>query len=99
MIDFTRNFFLPISQDQHAAVSERLAHFMPINGPVMGPADLAKVLDDDDSDAKAVLQKINARKVLSTEMGSSGLNSESVNGYTLILEKGRLGMKKEIGVA
>ncbi|KDQ23701.1 hypothetical protein PLEOSDRAFT_1108187 [Pleurotus ostreatus PC15] len=99
MIDFTRNFFLPISQDQHAAVSERLGHFMPINGPVMGPDDLAKVLDDDDSDAKAVLQKINARKVLSTEMGSSGLNSESVNGYTLILEKGRLGMKKEIGVA
>lgn len=96
MIDFTRNFFLPLSQDQYADVGERFGQFTEINGPVMGPDDLAKVLDDDDSDAKAVLQRINALKVLSNEMGSSGLNSEAVNGYTLVVEKGRLGMKKVI---
>ncbi|KAF7433146.1 Flavin-dependent halogenase armH5 [Pleurotus ostreatus] len=96
MIDFTRNFFLPVSQDQYADVGERFGQFTEINGPVMGPDDLAKVLDDDDSDAKAVLQRINALKVLSNEMGSSGLNSEAVNGYTLVVEKGRLGMRKVI---
>ncbi|KAJ8495367.1 hypothetical protein ONZ45_g12901 [Pleurotus djamor] len=94
MIEFTRNFFLPISEEQYAHANERFSHLTAINGPVMGPEDLKKVLDEDDSDAKAVLQRINALKVLSNEVGSSGFTSEAVNGYTMVMERGKLGLAK-----
>ncbi|KXN84312.1 Tryptophan 2-halogenase [Leucoagaricus sp. SymC.cos] len=94
MINFTRNFFLPITYEQYEDVNARFGHLTAINGPVMGPEDLAKVLDEDDSDAKAVLQRINALKVLSNEVGSSGFTSEAVNGYVMTMERGRLGLAK-----
>jgi flavine halogenase len=93
-LDFTRNLFTPTTREQYISVSKRVGNLIDLNGPVMGPEDLDKVLDAEDGDAKAVLQRINSLKVLRNDTSPESFTSEAVNGYVLRLERGQLGLIK-----
>ncbi|PSR75113.1 hypothetical protein PHLCEN_2v9298 [Hermanssonia centrifuga] len=94
MIEFTRHLFTPTTHQQFQDVSQRVGKLLDLSGPVMGPDDLAKVLDSEDSDAKAVLQRINSLKILSNDTSPDSFTSEAVNGYVVRLERGSLGLVK-----
>ncbi|KAJ7595788.1 FAD/NAD-binding domain-containing protein [Mycena floridula] len=95
MIEFTRNLFTPTTHDQMMAVGARVGKgLMALNGPVLGPADLEKVIGTEDSDAKQVLQRLNSLKVLRNDTSPESFTSEAVNGYTVNLERGKLGLVK-----
>jgi hypothetical protein len=94
MIAFTRNLFTPTTRQQYQSVSQRVGDLIKLDGPVVGPDELDKVLDTDDSDAKAVLKRINALKVLRNDTSPESFMSESVNGYVIKLERGQLGLVK-----
>lgn len=94
MIDFTRNLFTPITHQQFVDVSKRVGKLMELSGPVMSPEDLEKVLDSDDSDARAVLQRINSLKVLRNDTSPESFTSDAVNGYVVNLKRGQLGLVK-----
>jgi len=93
MIEFTRNLFNPTTHQQHVEVGKRVApELLDLTGPVLGPADLAEVLESDDSDAKEVIKRINALKVLRNDTSPDSFMSEAVNGYVVRLIRGELGL-------
>jgi len=95
MIAFTRNLFTPTTHEQYRSVNERVPkNLINLSAPVVSPEELDKVLDTDDSDAKAVLKRINALKVLRNDTSPDSFTSESVNGYVVRLERGKLGLVK-----
>jgi len=95
MIAFTRNLFTPTTHEQYRSVNERVPKdLINLSAPVVSPEELDKVLDTDDSDAKAVLKRINALKVLRNDTSPDSFTSESVNGYVVRLERGKLGLVK-----
>ncbi|KAF8523372.1 FAD/NAD-binding domain-containing protein [Hysterangium stoloniferum] len=94
MIDFTRNLFTPTTHQQYAEVNQRMNDMTQLSGPVISPEELDKVLDAEDSDAKAVLKRLNSLKILRNETSPDSFTSEAVNGYVLRLERGNLGLVK-----
>ena len=95
MIAFTRNLFTPTTHEQYRSVNGRVPKdLINLSAPVVSPEELDKVLDTDDSDAKAVLKRINALKVLRNDTSPDSFTSESVNGYVVRLERGKLGLVK-----
>ena len=94
MIDFTRNLFTPTTHDQYKSVKESRPELVDLAGPVMGPEDLSKVLDTDDSDAQAVIRRINSLKILRNDTSPDSFTSDAVNGYVVHLERGNLGLVK-----
>ncbi|KIJ54121.1 hypothetical protein M422DRAFT_73736 [Sphaerobolus stellatus SS14] len=94
MIEFTRNLFTPTTHQQYASVKQRHGDMLDLSAPVVSPGELDKVLDTEDSDAKAVLKRINSLKILRNETSPLSFTSEAVNGYILRLERGNLGLVK-----
>lgn len=95
MIEFTRNLFTPTTEEQYKEVRARVApEYMALGGPIMSPADLDKVLDSDDSDGKEVLRRINSLKVLRNDTSPDSFTDDAVNGYVVVLERGKLGLVK-----
>ncbi|KAH7872221.1 FAD/NAD-binding domain-containing protein [Lentinula edodes] len=94
LIDFTRNLFTPTSHEQYNEVHRRNAELTLLSGPVMGPDELDKVIEADDGDAKAVLRRINALKILRNDTSPESFTSEVLNGYVVRLERGQLGLVK-----
>lgn len=93
MIDFTKNLFIPTHLAQIESVRTRVSpNLMAISSPVISAGDLDKVLADDDSDAKQVLKRINAWKVLRNDDSPDSFTSEVVDGYIVKLERGNLGL-------
>ncbi len=92
MIEFTRNLFTPTTHQQYNEVKQRVGDLIALSGPVMHSDELEKVLDSDDSDAKAVLKRINSLKVLRNDTSPESFTSEAVNGYVVNLERGQLGL-------
>nr|A0A0U3C228.1 RecName: Full=Flavin-dependent halogenase armH5 [Armillaria mellea]ALT31852.1 ArmH5 [Armillaria mellea] len=92
MIEFTRNLFTPTTHQQYNEVKQRVGDLIALSGPVMPSDELDKVLDSDDSDAKAVLKRINSLKVLRNDTSPESFTSEAVNGYVVNLERGQLGL-------
>ncbi|KAK0196714.1 FAD/NAD-binding domain-containing protein [Armillaria mellea] len=92
MIEFTRNLFTPTTHQQYNEVKQCIGDLIALSGPVMHSDELDKVLDSDDSDAKAVLKRINSLKVLRNDTSPESFTSEAVNGYVVNLERGQLGL-------
>ncbi|KAI0686451.1 FAD/NAD-binding domain-containing protein [Cytidiella melzeri] len=94
MIEFTRHIFTSVSPEQYHIVMKQRPELTALAGPVMSPDDLDKVLDSDDSDAKAVLRRLNSLKVLRNDTSPDSFTSEAVNGFVVRLERGHLGLTK-----
>ena len=94
MIDFTRNLFTPTTHEQYNNVKKQQPDLIELAGPVMGPDDLDKVLETDDSDAKAVLRRINSLKVLRNDTSPEAFTRDVIGGYVAVVERGEMGLTR-----
>ncbi|KAF9077887.1 hypothetical protein BDP27DRAFT_1207886 [Rhodocollybia butyracea] len=109
-LDFCVKLFSPTSPEEHEKLvaNHKIGHeLLDLTGPVMGMEDLEKALhvateaganDEKENQAatRMVLEKINARRVLHPEYSVNGFESEAMNGFAIRLERGNLGLKKQV---
>ncbi|KAF9070286.1 FAD/NAD-P-binding domain-containing protein [Rhodocollybia butyracea] len=97
-MDFVKNVFAPTDPEMHAAVEARVDpkffHSKDATD-ILLPSDLDRIFGKEDEDVKHVLGEINARKPIHKmyDVGTD-FGSEAINGYTIKLERGQLGMVK-----
>ncbi len=94
IVDYTRNIFIPFNPEQLRDVKARKSEMFSPEAPVMSKKDLDEVLDEDDSDARIVLSRLNALKMIKNDIssGPEWFASEAVNGYVLNMKRGALGL-------
>ncbi len=107
-LDFCVNLFNPTTPEQHEKLHRNgkiSKELLDVTSPVMHPNLLEKALlqvtpatekknEVDLQTSKLVLNKINARRVVHAEYGIHNLESETLDGYVVRLEKGSLGLEK-----
>ncbi|PBK91714.1 FAD binding domain-containing protein [Armillaria gallica] len=107
-LDFCVNLFNPTTPEQHEKLHRNgkiSKELLDVTSPVMHPNLLEKALlqvipatekenEVDLQTSKLVLDKINARRVVHAEYGIHNLESETLDGYVVRLEKGSLGLEK-----
>jgi len=95
-MDFVKNVFAPTDPEMHAAVQARVdPKFFKdgADGEILLEADLNRLIDPADEDAKHVLAEVNARKPIHVMYDSQkDFGSEPINGWTVKIERGKLGM-------
>ncbi|KAJ3737595.1 hypothetical protein DFJ43DRAFT_987167 [Lentinula guzmanii] len=104
-LDFCVKLFSATSPESHtqlAANSNISQELLDITAPVVAPEDLEKALSvasklEDEEATKMVLEKINARKVLNTEYSVNSFETEAMNGLSIRLERGKLGLRRVAG--
>ncbi|KAJ3980955.1 hypothetical protein F5890DRAFT_1418594 [Lentinula detonsa] len=104
-LDFCVKLFSATSPESHtqlAASSNISQELLDITAPVVAPEDLEKALSvasklEDEEATKMVLEKINARKVLNTEYSVNSFETEAMNGLSIRLERGKLGLRRVVG--
>lgn len=68
---------------------------MSPSGAVLTEADIDKVIDPKDEEAKLVLSEVNARKPIHAMYNSTrNFGDEVLDGYIVRVERGRLGLVK-----
>ena len=60
----------------------------------MGPKEVHNAVDAGDEDAKRVLSRMNALKILRNDTSCDSFGTEELNGYVVCLERGNLGLTK-----
>jgi hypothetical protein len=78
----------------HEAVGARLGGDLlsPLK-PIFRADDLDQLVDADDAEARAVLNRVNARKPVEAMFrGVAELESEVVQGHKVVVERGKLGL-------
>ncbi|KAF5310508.1 hypothetical protein D9758_018781 [Tetrapyrgos nigripes] len=95
-MDFVKNVFAPTDPEMHEAVGARLdPSLFSAEAPLMTAEDIAKVVDKNDEDAKAVLSEVNARKPIhAMYAGPAHLALEGVDGLVGKMELGSLGLAR-----
>ncbi|KAJ3998709.1 hypothetical protein F5050DRAFT_1742720 [Lentinula boryana] len=104
-LDFCVKLFSATSPESHtqlAANSNISQELLDITAPVVAPEDLEKALSvaskpENEEATKMVLEKINARKVLNTEYSTNSFETEAMNGFSIRLERGKLGLRRVVG--
>lgn len=95
MVDFCIHLFEPTVEEQHKAVAVKYRpDLLKLSGPVMGPKEVGEAVEPDDKDAKAVLSRMNALKILRNDTSCESFGTEELNGYVVQLERGNLGLVK-----
>ncbi|KAF5384531.1 hypothetical protein D9757_006465 [Collybiopsis confluens] len=102
-LDFCVKLFSATSPESHAQLSSNPKigqELLDLTAPVVAPDVLEKALlvaqsksEEEDADVRLALEKINARKVLNPEYSVNGFEAEVLNGYSIRLERGSLGLK------
>ncbi|EJC99652.1 FAD/NAD-binding domain-containing protein [Fomitiporia mediterranea MF3/22] len=93
MIDFCVHLFDPTNEEQHKAAAKKYGpELVALNGPIMGSKEFDKVVDAADNDAKMVLSRMNALKVLRNDTSCESFRTDAVNGYVVELDRGNLGL-------
>lgn len=93
MIDFCIHLFEPTQEEQHKAVAKKYSpSLLALNGPVMGSKEVSSAVDATDEDAKVVLSRMNALKILRNDTSCDSFGTEAVDGYVVQLERGKLGL-------
>ncbi|KAF8829406.1 hypothetical protein HHX47_DHR3000525 [Lentinula edodes] len=102
----------PESHIELVSNSNIAQELLDLTAPVVRPQDLERALsvasplrDTDDLETrrtqeatKMVLEKINARKVLNPEYTLNGFEAEALNGFTIRLQRGKLGLKRALDI-
>ena len=98
MIDFCINLFDHTVEEQHKAVAQKYQpDLLKLSGPIMGPKEVNDAVDQDDEDAKRVLGRMNALKILRNDTSCDSFGTEELNGYIVCLERGNLGLLRSTG--
>ncbi|KAJ7594636.1 hypothetical protein C8J56DRAFT_443917 [Mycena floridula] len=97
-LDFCLKLFNPTSPEQHvdivqdAAVAKQL---LDVNGPLVCPEELdVQLTDPKNNEKRMVLEKINARRVVHAEYQINNLEAEPLEGLSVRLVHGSLGLRK-----
>ncbi|KAJ7623852.1 putative halogenase [Mycena polygramma] len=97
MVQRTMDFcehILYTDSEMHDEVAKRVdPNLMKHDGPILGLKDVAAIAGDDD-EVGAVLRRVNARKVAEAMHWQPNFRGESVNGFSIVLERGNLGLKR-----
>jgi len=93
-MDFCRNVFAPTNPEMYERVLARVPQELTDpNGPILLDADLDKILDPNDDEARHVIGEINARKQIHTMYSPlENFGSENHFGFKAILQLGKLGL-------
>lgn len=95
MIDFCIHLFDSTVEEQHKAVAKKYQpDLLKLSGPIMGRKEVDSAVDPDDEDAKRVLSRMNALKILRNDTSCDSFGTEELNGYIVNLERGDLGLVK-----
>ncbi|KAF5353912.1 hypothetical protein D9756_007139 [Leucocoprinus leucothites] len=90
-MDFVKNVFAPTDPELEAAVQQRVAPEFFEGGDILLPSQVEAMFDDED--VKHVLHVVNARKPVHKMFDTQKeFGSEPINGYTIKLVRGELGM-------
>lgn len=93
MIDFVIHLFEPTEEEQAKAVAKKYTpDLLKLNGPVMGTKEVNAAVDATDEDAKVVLSRLNALKILRNDTSCESFSTDAVDGYVVQLERGNLGL-------
>ena len=93
MIDFVIHLFEPTEEEQAKAVAKKYTpDLLKLNGPVMGTKEVNAAVDATDEDAKVVLSRLNALKILRNDTSCESFSTDVVDGYVVQLERGNLGL-------
>ena len=52
------------------------------------------VLDDDDGDARALLKRVNALKILRNDTSPEAFTRDVIGGYVAVVERGKMGLTR-----
>ncbi|EPQ51290.1 FAD/NAD P-binding domain-containing protein [Gloeophyllum trabeum ATCC 11539] len=96
LIDFCINLFERTKEEEHISVAKRVQpDLLSLQGPAMGDKELDEAVGPEDVEAKRVLSRINALKILQNDVSPVGFGKEAVDGYVVRLKRGELGLVKE----
>lgn len=80
--------------EMHDEVAKRVEpSLMTHDGPILGLQEVAAIAGSN-KEVGAVLRRVNARKVAEAMHWQPNFRGESVNGLSIVLERGNLGLKK-----
>ncbi|KAJ2923818.1 hypothetical protein H1R20_g13275, partial [Candolleomyces eurysporus] len=94
-MDFCKHVFAPADNDITQEVASRFRpELLSVAAPVFSAEELGQMIDPEDTDAVAVINRINSAKVLGPMWvkGPALMENEPVNGMVATLEKGKLGL-------
>lgn len=60
----------------------------------MGPKEVNAIVDAEDDEAKMVLSRMNALKVLRNDTSCDSFGTDAVDGYVVEMTRGNLGLVK-----
>ncbi|KAJ7458522.1 putative halogenase [Mycena latifolia] len=93
-MDFCEHALGLTDPEMHQEVAKRVdPKLMADDGPILGPKDVAAVADDDE-EAEAVLRRINSRKAVEAIHWQPNFRGEMFNGFSIVLERGNLGLRR-----
>lgn len=93
MIDFCIHLFEPTREEMHKAVAQKYTpDLLALHGPIMGEKEVNATVEATDEDAKMVLSRMNALKILRNDTSCDSFGTDAVNGYVVQLERGKLGL-------
>jgi len=93
-MDFCRYLFAPTDPEMYECVLARVPRELADpHGPILLDADLDKILDPDDDEARFVIGEINARKQIHTMYNPiQNFSAEDHFGFKAVLQRGKLGL-------
>ncbi|RXW20299.1 hypothetical protein EST38_g5554 [Candolleomyces aberdarensis] len=94
-MDFCQHVFAPADNDITQEVASRFRpELLSVAAPVFSAEELGQMIDPEDTDAVAVINRINSAKVLGPMWvkGPALMENEPVNGLVATLERGKLGL-------
>lgn len=99
MMDNVSGYFDPTIDDENVkSVRGRYGpELLDLHQPALGDEKIAASVQEGDEEAKRVLKKMDAVKVLAGDVEATKLGDEAVEGYYAIVERGKLGLKKAEG--
>lgn len=95
VMDFCANVFDPsVGIDNLISVRRRYnPEYSTLSGPILSSEDIDRIAPGDD-EARKVITKMNALKVLRAEADYSALEEEGLNGFVAQTTRGQLGLRK-----
>lgn len=95
-MEFCAGVFAPTTPEMYEDVAKRIdKKLMDVNGPILLPEDIVRIVGADDPQAIHVLKEINARKPIHTVYDVAvHFGSEALEGFVPTVKRGELGLTR-----
>ncbi|TFK50413.1 FAD/NAD-binding domain-containing protein [Heliocybe sulcata] len=93
LIDYCINMFERTKEEDHVSTAKKVQpDLLSIHGPITSQKELDEAAGPDDLDAKRVLTRINALRILRNDVSPAGFSAEEMEGMVVNLRRGELGL-------